>query len=101
MSVDAEPGCQPEPEPQPPGADAEADAVTGPDVHTFRCNICGGATASPRTAFGRESASCHVCGSTVRMRSIVHGLAVELFGECLAIEDLPVHPEIRRSAGSA
>lgn len=67
----------------------------GPDVQAFRCNICGSATASPKTAFGREAASCHSCGSTVRMRSIVHALSHQLFGECLAIEDLPVHPEIK------
>jgi SAM-dependent methyltransferase len=60
----------------------------------FRCNICGGANALARKAFGREAGTCTECSSTVRWRSIVHVLSVELFGESLALPDFPSVPEL-------
>jgi SAM-dependent methyltransferase len=55
----------------------------------FRCNICGveckGLSAPP----GREVPSCPVCGSTVRVRSLIALLSREIFGVALALPDFP------------
>jgi SAM-dependent methyltransferase len=53
----------------------------------FVCNICGRKTSFPRKEMMRETASCVYCGSSVRFRSIIHALSMELFGESLAIQD--------------
>ena len=70
-----------------------ADAVSPPPGdeprHAFRCNICGESNEAPTSAFGRELPSCEHCGSTTRMRSIIHALSTALFGESLAIADFP------------
>lgn len=55
----------------------------------FRCNICGASNRALRSAFGRELPSCKRCGSTVRMRSIVHVLSTEMFGRSLKIREFP------------
>lgn len=60
----------------------------------YKCNICGANCMTQVPNFGRETPSCHNCGSTVRMRSIVHCLSVSLFGDSLAIEDFPVRKDI-------
>ena len=62
---------------------------------SFRCNICGRQASVRRTQLGREIPSCNRCGSTVRFRSIVHVLSLELFGESLSLPDFPVRKEIR------
>ena len=61
----------------------------------FKCNICGNETVALLADLSRESSSCMLCGSTVRMRAIVHVLSVELFGESLVLKDFPVRKEIR------
>jgi SAM-dependent methyltransferase len=43
----------------------------------------------------RELPSCPGCGSTVRWRSIIRTLSLELFGESLALPDFPHRPDIR------
>src|SRR4051794_23491809 len=62
----------PAPEPQP---------YDGPRLD-FQCNVCGhGNTRIPLgVAQTREAPSCVVCGSSLRMRSVVYLLAMELFG---------------------
>ncbi len=60
----------------------------------FRCNICNSDVSAPREEFRRETRSCPVCRSTVRWRSIVHALSLELFGKSLSIVDFPVRPDI-------
>jgi SAM-dependent methyltransferase len=55
----------------------------------FTCNICGKRTSYPRNKMMREMPSCVHCGSSVRFRSIIHTLSMELFGESLAIKDFP------------
>jgi SAM-dependent methyltransferase len=61
----------------------------------FRCNICGTNHETERNRFAREMPSCTHCGSTVRWRSIIHVLSVELFGESVVLPDFPRWPEIR------
>jgi GT2 family glycosyltransferase/SAM-dependent methyltransferase len=59
----------------------------------FRCNICGRTCESLITDLQREKRSC-ACGSTVRLRAIVHRLSTELFGHSLALPDFPSRPEL-------
>ncbi len=59
----------------------------------FRCNICGRQTRALRTRLTREQATCR-CGSTVRLRSLVHVLSQELFGNSLAVADFPSRPDV-------
>jgi SAM-dependent methyltransferase len=42
----------------------------------------------------REEWSCFYCGSTVRLRSVIHALSTELFKRSLAIPDFPKSPHI-------
>jgi SAM-dependent methyltransferase len=68
-----------------------ADAA---DLVAFRCNICGAACRVAPASLSRETPSCITCGSTVRMRAIVHLLACELFGRSMALPDLPHRPDL-------
>ncbi len=61
----------------------------------FTCNICGCRNIKPQPAFGREISTCDKCHSTVRMRSIIHVLSVELFGRCLALNAFPTDKSLR------
>jgi SAM-dependent methyltransferase len=69
----------------------------------FRCNICNSDVTAPRNLLrrgGRESGwaehnSCPVCGSTVRWRSIIHVLSMELFGKSLPVAEFPVRFDIK------
>jgi SAM-dependent methyltransferase len=61
----------------------------------FLCNICGTASGVRPGQLQREVASCPTCNSTVRFRSVIHVLSVELFGESLVLPDFPVRKEIR------
>jgi SAM-dependent methyltransferase len=61
----------------------------------FRCNICGRKTSFPQEHLLREQWSCVNCGSSVRWRSIIHALSIELFGRSLAICDFPIRKDIR------
>ncbi|MCU1416829.1 MAG: Methyltransferase type 11 [Schumannella sp.] len=70
---------------------------TGPRLD-FQCNVCGyGNTRVPLDLVqNREAASCASCSSSLRMRSVVHTLAMELFGQPLI---LPEFPEDRSIVG--
>lgn len=61
----------------------------------FTCNICGGACERPSAAPGREVPGCHVCGSTIRLRSLIALLSREIFGVELALPDFPVLKGVR------
>lgn len=60
----------------------------------FQCNICGSDTSCNKGKLSREVASCHICGSTVRMRAIVHVLSMELFGESKTLPDFPHNKDL-------
>jgi ribosomal protein S14 len=60
----------------------------------FRCNICGKPNSFPRAELKREVESCRHCGSTLRWRSIIHALSMELFGKSLALPDFPHRPDL-------
>lgn len=56
----------------------------------FRCNICGKFSNAPLVEVcEREHRSCYNCGSTLRLRSIIHVLSLELFDESLLLPDFP------------
>ena len=63
---------------------------------SFRCNVCGTShTNVLQVLLGREDASCSACGSSVRMRGIIHHLSLGLFGRSIPLPEFPVRPDIR------
>lgn len=61
----------------------------------FRCNICGRESRRPESALEREGASCGWCGSSVRMRAVVHLVSMALFGESIPLPEFPHRPDLR------
>jgi len=61
----------------------------------WQCNICGRNVQSPAAALHRETPSCPQCGSSVRLRAIVHILSTELFGQSMLLRDLPEDRNVR------
>ncbi len=59
----------------------------------FRCNICGRMARAEVSHLTREEPTCR-CGSSVRLRSLVHLLTTALFGESLAIPDIPLRKDL-------
>lgn len=59
---------------------------------SFTCNICG--RVNQVEHFRTEPASC-ACGSNVRLRSLIHLLSLELFGESLTLTEFPRLKSIR------
>ncbi len=60
----------------------------------FQCNICGSKSILNIKDFSREQGICINCGSSVRMRSIIHLLSLELFGESLTLQEFPFRKDI-------
>jgi hypothetical protein len=62
----------------------------------FVCNICGkeNRNASMSHVSNREYSSCCHCRSSLRMRSVIHALAVELFDKPLMLPQFPVDKSI-------
>lgn len=73
---------------------AEPAPSLGKVVLPFRCNLCGAGNEVSLPNLGRETPTCQRCGSTMRFRSIVHLLAMELFGYGQALIDLPPRKDI-------
>jgi SAM-dependent methyltransferase len=64
------------------------------EILRYRCNICGRPNIVRSKELKRELPSCPYCGSTVRWRSIVHGLSTGLFGKSLAIPDFKIRKDL-------
>lgn len=60
-----------------------------PGMLGFRCNICGSKNEVLAHELGRETPSCRTCGSTVRMRGMIHALAIALYGKAMTISEFP------------
>src|SRR6202050_79605 len=58
-------------------------------MNHFICNVCCARNRLPEQAFEREAPSCEACGSSVRVRSLLHALSNELLGVSLALPDFP------------
>lgn len=72
-------------------------AATHPtaQIYDFLCNVCGTRVSGmPFLGLGREGPSCNGCGSSVRMRSIVHALSTRLFGRSLPLPDFPIRKDL-------
>jgi len=63
----------------------------------FTCNVCGKHNRGRPLPIveNREAQSCTGCSSSLRMRSIVHWLSVELFGTSLPLPRFPRDKSIR------
>jgi hypothetical protein len=63
----------------------------------FTCNVCGGANRGVLLAHAenREVQSCRHCSASLRMRSLMYLLSMELFGEPIALPDFPVCRDLR------
>jgi len=62
-----------------------------PELLTFQCNVCGHINEDIplKIVSNREAQSCQQCGSSLRMRSVMYALSVELFGKCIILPDFP------------
>lgn len=61
-----------------------------PVPHAFTCNICGAeVSAWSHEVRHREFPSCPNCHSSLRMRSVIQALSMELFGKTLCLPDFP------------
>ena len=63
----------------------------------FRCNLCGDINRGRPLPLveNREAQSCMKCFSSLRMRSVIHWLSIELFGRSLPLTEFPVDKSIR------
>lgn len=69
-------------------------ATSTPGRSPFTCNICGQGNHCDPLTIGREDASCSGCGSSVRLRAVVHLLSKSLFGKSVPLEDFPERPDL-------
>jgi hypothetical protein len=74
--------------------------VAAPDMQgtmvTFTCNLCGGRnTALLGHVENREYPSCTHCKSSLRMRSLMYLLSLELFGKPLLMRNFPLKKNLR------
>ena len=60
----------------------------------FICNVCGTCNTGVER-FGREVPSCSGCRSSVRIRSLLYALSMELFGAPLTVPEFPVLKGLR------
>jgi SAM-dependent methyltransferase len=75
----------------------EMDFLPSPEdlgLLSYRCNVCGEACKIKAAKLDREASSCPNCSSSVRMRSIIHILSMELFGRSLSLPEFPSRPDI-------
>lgn len=61
---------------------------------SFTCNICGCKNLVKVEKLSREISSCMDCESTIRFRSIIHVLSLELFGKSIVLRDFPTNKDI-------
>ncbi len=87
------------PEPDPAGLERTLQhPVTGAMVKAldYQCNVCATQVVQwPLAAIDRDLPSCPGCGSSVRMRSVVHLLSVSLFGQSLLLPRWPKRRDIK------
>jgi hypothetical protein len=79
-----------------PGGSPAHAAPAGPVVD-FTCNVCGGANRGVPLAYveNRENQSCRHCTASLRMRSLMYLLSMEVFGEPIPLPEFPVRRDWR------
>lgn len=68
--------------------------ILAPGTLCFTCNICGSSCIEQASRLSREEISCMACGSTVRMRGIIHALSIGLFGKPIKLPDFELNKSI-------
>ena len=66
-------------------------------MESFTCNICCARNTLPAQPFQREAPSCTNCGSSVRVRGLLHALSKELLGASLALTRLSARAQPLRT----
>ena len=61
----------------------------------FHCNLCGAPSECALSDLTREAPTCAGCGSSVRVRSVIHLLSLALFGTSLCLDRFPVDKGVR------
>ena len=76
---------------------AAAPVPAADPVVSFACNVCGGSNHGVPLGqvADREGHSCRCCGSSLRMRSLMYLLSLELFGEPVPLPEFPLRRDIR------
>lgn len=67
---------------------------TADEPIAFLCNICDRENHAKLARLTRDEPSCSKCGSSVRLRSIIHILSTELFGHSLRLSEFPSSPQL-------
>ena len=82
--------------PQPARTAPPSPAAQAPEVVDFVCNVCGHQNRSVplEQVQNRECQSCASCRSSLRMRSVVYALAIELFAKPLTLPQFPLDKTI-------
>jgi ribosomal protein L37E len=72
-----------------PAVNGEPSGGTAVD---FVCNVCGQQNRAVPLVHvqNRECQSCGYCRSSLRMRSVMHALSIELFGKALVLPEFPL-----------
>jgi SAM-dependent methyltransferase len=60
----------------------------------YTCNICGEKNYKKFNQIERDSPSRYSCGSSLRVRSIIKALSIELFGSVKVLNAFPRRPDI-------
>jgi hypothetical protein len=64
-------------------------------IISFTCNLCGQANQREQAELTREAHTCTVCSSSVRVRSIIHVLSMELLGISIPLTEFPQLKSLR------
>jgi SAM-dependent methyltransferase len=80
-----------------PGTLEDIDPATlAPDTRfAFRCNLCGTESSATLASLDRDSLTCAFCSSNVRFRAMAHLVVREIFGEDIALPQVPVNKTIK------
>jgi len=71
---------------------SEGDFIPG--SLNFTCNICGINCSHLLNKISREEISCHSCGSTLRLRSLIAIFTRRLFGKNMSLDEIPVRRDL-------
>lgn len=66
-----------------------------PQRLSYTCNICGSPCETELSKIKREEPDCKVCGSYLRMRSLIEVLSIRLWGKPMLLPQFPVRPDIK------